>query len=43
MHYKKIQIKAINDSGYTFTLISDKDPTKRGNKIKLGVPEYFYL
>jgi len=38
MQFRKIEIKAINDSVFTYSLISNKDPSKRGNKIKLGVP-----
>ena len=43
MKYKKIQITAINDSSFTFSFISNKDPNKRGDRIKLGVPEYFFM
>jgi hypothetical protein len=38
MRYNKVKITAIKDSGFTFGFISNKDESKRGNKVKYGVP-----
>jgi len=43
MQYNKITITAIEDSSFSFGLVSDKDVNKRGIKIKYGAPEYVTL
>lgn len=43
MRYNKVKITAIKDSGFTFGFISSKDESKRGSKIKYGIPEYVTL
>lgn len=43
MKFNKIIIKAEEDSGYTFGMISDKNESKRGQKVKLGIAEYITL
>lgn len=43
MRYNKVKITAISNSGFTFGFISDKNETKRGNKVKYGIPEYVSL
>jgi hypothetical protein len=43
MQYSKISITGIEDSSFSFGLISDKDVNRRGIKIKYGAPEYISL
>ena len=43
MRYSKVRITAIKDAGFSFGFISDKEESKRGNRVKYGVPEYVNL
>lgn len=43
MRYNRVKITAIKDSGFTFGFISNKEESKRGNRVKYGVPEYVTL
>lgn len=40
MTYTKVIVKAEEDSGFSFALVSDKDASKRGSRVKYGIPEY---
>ena len=40
MSFTSIIITANKDTGFSFGLISDKDTTKRGDRVKYGIPEY---
>ena len=41
--FTKIIIKAEKNSSFSFGLISDKDASKRGSRVKYGVPEYVFI
>lgn len=41
--FTRVIIKAEEDTEFSFGLISDKDKTKRGNRIRYGNPEYVTL
>lgn len=43
MRYSKVKITAVKNAGFTFGFISDKEESKRGNRVKYGVPEYVTL
>lgn len=43
MSFTRIIIKAEEDTEFSFGLISDKDETKRGNRVRYGNPEYVTL
>lgn len=43
MRYIKINIRASEDTYFSFSIVSSADPTKRGPGLKYGLPEYIYL
>ena len=43
LRYIKIKISAIEDTYFSFSIVSSADPAKRGPGLKYGFPEYIYL
>ena len=43
LRYCKIKIEALNESYFSFGVISNENPQERGSGIKFGLPEYIFL